>query len=78
MEGDPDAKLPSTSEGGKVLPDEIAKLPFGGHQIFALVYTFQRYDGAKMVLDYDSSPSGLTHLMASGIWAGLQAAGATK
>jgi hypothetical protein len=68
----PDAKLPSPSEGAKTLPEEIAKLPFGGHQVFALVYTFQRYDGGRMALNYESSPSGLTHLVASGIWGALQ------
>jgi HEAT repeat protein len=78
IRSDQDAKLPSISEGAKLLPKEIADLPFSGRQVFALVYTFQRYDGAKMVLNYDSSPSGLTHLIASGIWQRLQAAGSPK
>jgi hypothetical protein len=62
------AILPSTAHGAKTLPEEIARLPFKGHQLFALVYTFERYNGAKMVLNYEGSPSGLTHLVTSGIW----------
>ena len=74
-ESSTEARLPSTSEGAKTLPPEMAKLPFAGHQVFALVYTFQRYDGAKMVPNYDGSPSGLTHLVASGLWDALQRSG---
>jgi hypothetical protein len=74
----PDASLPATTEGAKVLPHEIADLPFHGHQVFALVYTFRRFDGAKMVLGYDGSPSGLTHLMESGIYGSLRSLGTKK
>ena len=67
-----DAQLPLISKGAKQLPDAIAKLPLAGRQIFALVYTFERYDGAKLSLNYPSSPSGLSHLAASGILGALQ------
>ncbi|MHC2289863.1 HEAT repeat domain-containing protein [Bradyrhizobium barranii] len=66
------AVLPSPSKGAKALPDELAKRSFAGYQLFALVYTFERYDGAKMVLNYEGSPSGLTHLVNSGIWGALK------
>lgn len=72
LDTNPVAELPRVSEGGKTLPDSIAKVPFSDREAYALVYTFHRYDGGKMELNYDGSPSGLTHLMASGIWSGLQ------
>ena len=73
LDADLKAELPSVASGGKTLPDSIARLPFADRAVYALIYTFHRYDGAKMVLNYDGSPSGLTHLMASGIWNALQA-----
>jgi HEAT repeat protein len=67
----PEAELPRFGEGAKSLPDRIAQLPFSDRQAYALIYTFKRYDGAKMVLNYQGSPSGLSHLVASGIWGAL-------
>jgi HEAT repeat protein len=68
----PEAELPRFGEGAKSLPDRIAQLPFSDRQGYALIYTFKRYDGAKMVLNYQGSPSGLSHLVASGIWGALE------
>jgi HEAT repeat protein len=72
LTGSATARLPTFGAGAKVLPQWIAQLPFVDREAYALVYTFQRYDGGKMVLNYAGSPSGLTHLIAAGIWGALQ------
>jgi hypothetical protein len=72
IETAPGSELPRVAEGAKTLPDNVAKLPFADRNVYALIYTFQRYDGAKMVLNYEGSPSGRGHLDASGIWHALE------
>jgi hypothetical protein len=78
LETQSNTELPSPNEGAKALPETVAKRPFTGHQVFALVYTFRRFDGGKMVPNYEGSPSGLTHLIAAGIWPALQATPARR
>jgi hypothetical protein len=68
---DATASLPAPMAGAKSLPAELGRLSYGERHTYALVYAFERVDGGKMSLNYAGSPSGLTHLKASGIWSGF-------
>jgi hypothetical protein len=69
---DATVSLPAPNAGAKSLPPALGRLSYGARHTYALVYTFERVDGGKMTLNYAGSPSGLTHLKASGIWNGLR------
>lgn len=64
--------LPEMGSGLKTLPDSLAAEPLADRQIIAFVYTYARYDGMKLTLNYEGSPSGHSHLVAAGIWGALQ------
>jgi len=66
------AQLPDFSSGAKTLPDDIAQLPLAGREAYALVYTFERRGGGELTVNYQGSPSGLTHLINAGIWGALE------
>ncbi|MBF0188586.1 MAG: hypothetical protein HQL50_11750 [Magnetococcales bacterium] len=68
---DSSAKLPELKVGSSYLEYEVARLPFKGRHCHALIYTLERKPGGRVVLGYDSAPSGRGHLMAAGIWQNL-------
>lgn len=63
--------LPEPGDGAPRMPEELARLPFKGREVLALVYSFERRRDAKVMPWEDGAPSARQHLEKAGVWSRL-------
>lgn len=69
------ARLPEPDEGAAGIPPELARRLFGGKEVLALVYTFERRRDAKIKAEqWNGAPSAEEHLEKAGVLPRLKAA----